>query len=198
MRDSELGKKIKELRLRSGISQDELSEISQLSLRTIQRIENGETEPRGDSLKRLSKAFNINVEELTTATSDELPRSKLKADKNLLLLLNFSAFGFLIFPLLGIIFPWIIYSVYKDKTSGVNEQGKQIMKFQISWCVSLFIVYLYIISLKFFDFLHLPAPQNEKVLFIIPVLYIFNTLVVLTQTLRCIEIKKIVQRLASS
>ena len=51
MKNLELSKKIKELRTRKGLSQEELSEEAGLSLRTIQRIENGETEPRSDSLK---------------------------------------------------------------------------------------------------------------------------------------------------
>lgn len=54
MKNTELAKKIKELRGRKGMSQEELAEKSQLSLRTVQRIEGGETEPRGDTLHRPS------------------------------------------------------------------------------------------------------------------------------------------------
>ena len=64
MKKTELARRIKELRNRKGFSQEELSEKSGLSLRTIQRIENGETEPRGDSLKRLSVAFEVNPDDL--------------------------------------------------------------------------------------------------------------------------------------
>jgi transcriptional regulator with XRE-family HTH domain len=46
---TEMAIRIKELRTRRGFSQEELSERTGLSLRTIQRIENGETEPRGDT-----------------------------------------------------------------------------------------------------------------------------------------------------
>ncbi|MCK5442941.1 MAG: helix-turn-helix transcriptional regulator [Maribacter sp.] len=59
MKNKDLAKKIKELRKRSGISQELLAENSGLSLRTIQRIENGETQPTGDSIKRLSSALNV-------------------------------------------------------------------------------------------------------------------------------------------
>ena len=64
MKNFDLAKKIKELRSRKGYSQDDLAEYSQLSLRTIQRIENGETEPRGDTLKRLAKALNVTPDEM--------------------------------------------------------------------------------------------------------------------------------------
>ena len=64
MKNLELSKKIKELRTRKGLSQEELSEESGLSLRTIQRIENGETEPRGDSLKKLATSLGASPDEL--------------------------------------------------------------------------------------------------------------------------------------
>ena len=64
MKNLELSKKIKELRTCKGLSQEELSEESGLSLRTIQRIENGETEPRGDSLKKLATSLGASPDEL--------------------------------------------------------------------------------------------------------------------------------------
>ncbi len=51
MKDTSLSKKVKELRKRKGFSQEELAEQSGLSLRTIQRIENGESDPTGDSFR---------------------------------------------------------------------------------------------------------------------------------------------------
>jgi transcriptional regulator with XRE-family HTH domain len=64
MKNIQLANRIKNLRIRKGFSQEELAEISGLSLRTIQRIENGETEPRGDSLKRLVTAFEVSPDEI--------------------------------------------------------------------------------------------------------------------------------------
>ena len=42
-----VGVKIKELRKKKGFSQEELAETAKVNLRTIQRIENNENEPRG-------------------------------------------------------------------------------------------------------------------------------------------------------
>lgn len=50
MKNSLLSTRVKELRKRNGISQEILAENSGLSIRTIQRIENGETNPTGDTL----------------------------------------------------------------------------------------------------------------------------------------------------
>jgi len=65
MEQKETGIIIKELRLRSGLSQEKLAEVSGLSLRSIQRIENNNTIPRGDSLKRIAEALKVSIEELT-------------------------------------------------------------------------------------------------------------------------------------
>lgn len=107
MSEKQLSKRVKELRNRRGISQELLAEDSGLSLRTIQRIENGETEPRGDTLKRLADTLNV--------TPDELIEWKQAEDKSYLYYLNLSALAFLVFPILGIIVPSVLWVNKKDK-----------------------------------------------------------------------------------
>lgn len=137
MKNKELAQRIKELRNRKGFSQEELSEKTGLSLRTVQRIENGETEPRGDSLKRLAMAFNVSPDEIIDWTVQE--------DKGFLISLNLSSLSFFLFPLLGIIVPLIIWISKKDKIRNVNEIAKEILNFQITWTMILFIGYISII-----------------------------------------------------
>ena len=48
--------KIKALRISKGYSQEYLSELTNLSLRTIQRIESSETTAGGDRLNRVAQA----------------------------------------------------------------------------------------------------------------------------------------------
>ena len=57
MENEKLAQGVKELRKVKGFSQEELAKNSGLSLRTIQRLENGETEPSGETLKRISTVF---------------------------------------------------------------------------------------------------------------------------------------------
>lgn len=56
-----IGLKIKELRTEFGYTQSELSELSGLSLRSIQRIESNEVNPRSYTLKVLGEVFNENL-----------------------------------------------------------------------------------------------------------------------------------------
>ena len=48
---NEIGKKIRDVRKKKGLSQEELAESAKVNLRTIQRIENNESEPRGKNYK---------------------------------------------------------------------------------------------------------------------------------------------------
>jgi len=131
MKNNETGKRIKALRYRKGFSQEELAEESGLSLRTIQRIENGETAPLGDSLKRISGSLNVNPEDLIDWT--------IKEDVSYLKTLNLSALTFIFFPILGILVPFIMWVSKKDKLKDINKIGRDLVNFEITWTIILFI-----------------------------------------------------------
>ena len=133
MRETNLSKKVKELRIRKGFSQEELAEKSGLSLRTIQRIENGETDPRGDSLQRLSAAFDVQPNDLIEWNTRE--------DTSALEVLNLSSLAFLVFPLFGIVVPLIVWTGKKNQIKGFDKLAKEILTFQIIWCVAVFVVF---------------------------------------------------------
>ncbi|MCQ0112560.1 Archaeal ribosome-binding protein aMBF1, putative translation factor, contains Zn-ribbon and HTH domains [Zhouia amylolytica] len=125
-----LANRVKELRSQKGMSQELLAEKSGLSLRTIQRIENGESKPTGESLNRLIKGLNVNP--------DELMDSSIIVDKRYLTFMNLSALSFLLFPMLGILIPFIVWSAKKDKIKDINEIGKNLINFEITWTLILF------------------------------------------------------------
>ena len=59
-----LGKKIFELRKKSGLSQEQLGEKINVTRQTISNWELGETSPNPEQLKALSKELNISIDEL--------------------------------------------------------------------------------------------------------------------------------------
>lgn len=68
----EFGERLKELRTSLNYSQQELSEQTGLTLRTIQRIENNEVKPSLYSLKVIGKALKIDLSEFVKK-SDSKP-----------------------------------------------------------------------------------------------------------------------------
>ena len=169
-----LGLRLKELRKQKGMSQELLAEESGLSLRTIQRIENGETNPTGESLKRLSNALNVNP--------DELIDWSIKEDKRYLTFLNLSALTFLFFPLLGILIPFILWTSRKGKIKNINKLGKDLINFEITWTLLLFFIpFLWFLIAK----IGLLENLTLSIIFIIVgVMYLINLIFILLNTLR--------------
>ncbi|NMH88818.1 helix-turn-helix domain-containing protein [Flavivirga algicola] len=66
---TEIGNKIKEARKRKAISQEELAELAHVNLRTIQRIENNESNPRAKTLRLISDALDLDMLEIEIVES---------------------------------------------------------------------------------------------------------------------------------
>jgi len=138
-----LGEKLKTLRLKKGFSQDELAESAGVSLRTVQRIENAETIPRGDTVKRLFQIFGMSPDEVLDWSQSE--------DKGFLMGMNLSGLIFLIFPLLGVVLPLVLWISRKDKIAGVSELGRNLVNFQLTWTLIYYVgVTIYSRSYKYF------------------------------------------------
>ncbi len=188
MNNQKLAIKIKDLRSRRGFSQEQLSEESKLSLRTIQRIEKGESIPRGDTLIKLTQALGVTPDDILEWTDVE--------DKGYLTLLNLSAFtGLLLHPLLGIIIPLVMWILKKDKIKFVDNFGKKIISFQITWTLLLYSVLmvatkgsyirfdfnLFDIVLFFFSF-----NEGKELIFVIllGILYLYNLTLIVKNLIR--------------
>lgn len=124
---NEIGKKLRELRKRKGLSQEELAELASINLRTIQRIENNESEPRGNTLNQICKVLDINAEDI-------LDYGK-QTDNNYLLFFHLSVLSFLVIPLGNIIIPMILWLTKKEKVIGLKKAGANLLNYQIVWTV---------------------------------------------------------------
>jgi transcriptional regulator with XRE-family HTH domain len=181
MKNNNLANKIKELRIKKGFSQERLADDTQLSLRTIQRIEKGETEARGDTLQRLAGSLNSSIEELTGSAEN--------VDRRLLAVLNLSALSFIVFPLFGIIAPLVTWALVKEKTKPIEEAAKRLLNFQISWCIITGIIYsafFFNIPLPAFHFIGRP----ELIMLGIAILYFINFVFIVINTLFGLNAKK--------
>ena len=127
---AEIGKKIKEIRLKKGLTQEELAEASKVNLRTIQRIENNETKPREKTLQLIFNALEIVI----------IEREKRRVDKYLI----WSSFLTLLI-IIGSFIGW-----FQIEVSSIEKAGKTLVtatgwngnmsynKFRIyNWVVSL-------------------------------------------------------------
>ncbi|WP_431134712.1 helix-turn-helix domain-containing protein [Psychroserpens mesophilus] len=174
--------RVKELRNQRGMSQEFLAEESGLSLRTIQRIEKGESNPTGESLKRLANALNV--------SPDDLIDWSIKEDKKYLTYLNLSALLFLVFPLLGVLIAFILWTSKKGKIKNINKLGKNLINFEITWTILLFFIpILLFITSK----IGLIKDMTLSLFFIvIGILYFSNLILILINTLRINNEKEVI------
>ena len=141
MQGQNLGNKVKEIRSIKGMSQEFLAEESGLSIRTIQRIEKGQTKPNGDTCKKLSEVLKVSLNELMEWTVVE--------DVDFLKKLNLSALTFIFFPFLGIVVPTLMWISKKDKIKGIDRVARKIINFEITWTLLFFLVPVFIKPLLF-------------------------------------------------
>lgn len=122
-----LAEKIGSLRRSKGLSQEGLAEESSINLRTLQRIEAGHTEPRGNTLRSIAQALDTPIEQLLDFTQQE--------DPGFLQLMNLVSLSFWIIPLGNLFIPLILWVIKRDKVKGVNQLGRRILNFQLTWCL---------------------------------------------------------------
>jgi len=131
--------KIKEFRNQKGWTQSELAERAGLSLRTIQRIESGQSILKGHTLQVLSKVIGINPAEFFETDGSLISEEQIERLK----FINLSALAIVIIPFGNIIFPFIVWRRGKEDPV-LNRTVKYILNFQIIW--SLWLSFLLIIS----------------------------------------------------
>lgn len=131
---SQPGQQIIQARKNKGLSQEQLAENSKINLRTLQRIEKGETIPRGDTLRRISESLGLPLENLVSYISAE--------DYGYIKAMHFSALVFIILPLGNILLPLILWLVKKDKVKDLTYFAKKLINFQITWSLITYLPFL--------------------------------------------------------
>lgn len=124
--------KLKEIREKINLTQEELSDKSGISVRTIQRIESG-NEPKGQTLKILAKTLAIKESELL-----EKEATHIELNSTLLKIINLSSLPFTVIPPANIVVPLVIMLAKKQ----FSPLAKQIVSIQILWLIIAGIIFL--------------------------------------------------------
>ncbi len=171
--------KIKSQRENLKLSQDDLAKLSSVSLRTIQRIESGETEPQGNTIRKVYKVLNLDI---------DTPNDKFY-DRSLLVI-NLSCLSYIIFPPLGSIVPLCTWFLSQNVKS--NRQVKmQIILFQIIWLALLIGGYLFFRWYALYLFkqnqnisLSISMSVEWKLIIFVAICYVINFTLVVINSVR--------------
>ena len=121
----ETGKLIRELRIGKGMTQEELAFKTEVSARTIQRIENGEVDPRAYTLQMIAKALDVDYSlflQKDVAGSEEIRRVD---DNNRVGLLYLSGILPLILP------AYLIWKRNKENIEDLTKHYRVSVGFQL-------------------------------------------------------------------
>ena len=130
-----LGKKILELRKKSGLSQEQLGDMVNVTRQTISNWELGETAPNPEQLKLLSKALNISIDELLDNDIQNVVVEKVSNTEKLaglvLKILKFLGIIFIIVLIIDIA-SLVLFTYIKDNKGGVDVNMTQEVELQCS------------------------------------------------------------------
>jgi uncharacterized Tic20 family protein len=122
MKQPDLGKKVVELRKEKGFTQEHLAEVCEVTPRTIQRIESGEVEPRAFTRNSLSNVLEF-----------DLGKNDLENERFWMAALHLSSMFCIV------LIPLLIWSWLKTRSYQVDKHGRQVMNFQITVTLALFV-----------------------------------------------------------
>lgn len=165
---------LKHLRAQKGLTQEALAEQSNVSLRTIQRIEMGQVQPRNATLNLLFETLGAEIP--VDIEDEQRPGNSIKLLKTMNLLIILS----LVIPLCNVLVAsifWIIFSKYRTPT----EPVRHMLSFQLLWSLSA--VLLFFLSIFLSNLITGNAGDGQYVGLIVFVLCIsYNIYTVLRNT----------------
>lgn len=135
--------KIKQLRKEKAYSQEKLAQKSGLGLRTIQRIEKGNSKARGETLRLLAEALAVEIKDLIEEeNTSEKPKKTEDNYSGYLLALHLAPISVLVFPFLNVLVPWVLWIAKKNESENVNQEGKKVLNFQLTLALIFILIFL--------------------------------------------------------
>lgn len=183
--------RLKVIREQQNLTQEELSNKSGISARTIQRLETG-IEPKGYTRRVLAKALEIEENELLHKKPEQ-EKSEISADKeapkevtlinySFLKWINLSSIPFILIPPMNIIVPFVLMFTLKQK----NILTKQLISLQILWTIIAPIVFMLGIFLKL---------GNKFTLILIILIVLSNIFIILRNAIEIDKNKRLYYKL---
>ena len=146
-------------RKKKGLTQEQLAEMTNITVRTIQRIESGESSPRSFTIKVLAEALDTNFDDLnhTGETKENLPTPPItpsasvetQDQKHFITMLCLSCFSFLVIPFVHFLVPAHLLKKSKELNPKVIAFGRTVIRGQVYWLIILHIFLLFTLAYNF-------------------------------------------------
>ena len=149
MENRSIGKNLIYQRKRKGYSQEDLSSKTEITVRTIQRIEKGNVNPHLQTVKMLAAALEIEVDELLNLQN---PKEETIQKKWLLLLHGTPLLGFIL-PFCNVLFPLFLWIHKRDDNVLYDKHGAKIINFQITALLLYALAFVALLTIEKWGFI---------------------------------------------
>lgn len=150
MKQPELGQKILELRKQKGLTQEELVDLCNINVRTIQRIEAGEVTPRSFTLKTILGALGEDLEELQNSATANVENYNFQDLQFSTIYLKLAWISGLIYFLSGFVEFAVDYARFYENELIISNAAYISMKL-IVMIVYIYFMWGFVISGKIFN-----------------------------------------------
>jgi XRE family transcriptional regulator, regulator of sulfur utilization len=181
-----LHQQITTLRKNKGLTQEELAGRTGLTVRTIQRIESGESVPRSYTLKAIAQALDIPFETFTvreTATAGPTCQDSEGA-RDALQLLNLSSFFYIIIPYVHFLVPMNMLKKNKDLTPAMIVFGRKLIRQQVYWVIATLLAMLLTLAYNLIQHSIFHTDYNIHYLWPFFIMYLVNAVIILVNARR--------------
>ena len=148
MKNASLSENLIYQRKLKGYTQEDLSEKATVGIRTIQRIEKGETQPHLQTVKLLAVGLDIEVHDLLPVDN---PNEETIKRKWMLLLHGIPFLGFIL-PFGNILLPLFLWIHKAEDNAIYDSHGRAVVNFQLSITFYLLISLVSFFILPGFNF----------------------------------------------
>jgi len=141
----DLGRKIVIARKNKWLTQEQLAELTNITVRTIQRIESGESTPRAYTLKTIAEALDTSFEALQASQNkNAAPPAPYNEEngKHFLQMLCLSCFTYLCIPFIHFLVPSYILKKSTEENPKVVAFARGVLRGQLYWKSALWIIML--------------------------------------------------------
>lgn len=201
-----LHQKILVARKQKGLTQEELADLSQITVRTIQRIENGDSSPRPFTLKAIASALGISYEELLCVQHEKMDEAN---DKNLvapiepsedgqhfLKMLCLSCFSYLVVPFIHFMIPNYLLKRSGSQNAAVLKFAQKMIRIQLYWKISLWLLMLATLGYNFIAAIYFGKPYVLNFLIPFFLMYFLNAVIITVNLFRIRQLHPVVLRSA--
>lgn len=181
-----LGNKVSDQRKRKGLTQEELASLINVTVRTIQRIESGESRPRSFTLKAIAAALEIPFDMLTTEEIQPAPPAAPRYDvparpesvHHFLHLFCLSCFSYLVLPYVHFLIPVRILKKSQMLPTAVVTLAQKVIRGQIQWTIGLHLLLLLTLAYNMLQTRYGSRIYLVNYLWIVLGMYLLNALLI--------------------